>query len=183
MQERIPAAVLVAVPYGQMVKNLFKPMGDLASSCMHASVGISGEAAELMVAGSIENVVEELGDVAFYVEAYYQQLGGRTPITLASNDPVNSVLGLGNLTTAVAVCAGELLDLTKKAWAYSAPLKEDAVRYELLRLEVMLRRACDLFGLQFEDVLGANQAKLGKRYPDGVYADEAAMRRADKQLE
>lgn len=61
MEQRIPATVLKTVPYDQMVRNLFKDMGSKEASFLHAAIGISGETAELLVANSIENIVEELG--------------------------------------------------------------------------------------------------------------------------
>lgn len=50
---QIPTKTLVLVPYDQMVRNLFKPMGTQAATVLHAAVGIAGEVAELLVAGSI----------------------------------------------------------------------------------------------------------------------------------
>lgn len=57
------------------------------------------------------------------------------------------------------------------------------MRYELLRLQLMLGAMRELLSVQLVDVLGANQAKLGKRYPEGVYTDRDAQQRADKQGE
>lgn len=173
---------LVAVPYGRMVANLFKPMGSLAATALHAAVGIAGEAAELAAARRIEDVVEELGDVEFYVEAYYQTVGGRddgVEVVVERPDPCYD-LTLATAAMGVSVAAGNLLDLTKKAWVYGKPLDLQAVRYQLMRIEVMMETVRELFSVRRADVLGANQAKLGKRYPDGVYADAAAQQRADK---
>lgn len=176
---------LVAVPYGQMVRNLFKPMGSLAATALHAAVGIAGEAAELASARTIEEVVEELGDIEFYVEAYYQTVGGRddgVEVVVERPDPCYDGT-LGTAAHAVAVLAGGLLDLTKKAWVYEKPLDLQAVRYQLMRLEIMMETLRELVSVRRADVLGANQAKLGKRYPDGVYADRDAQQRADKSTD
>ncbi|UYA98735.1 putative nucleotide pyrophosphohydrolase [Xanthomonas phage vB_Xar_IVIA-DoCa5] len=187
MDKRIPARTLVVVPYPQMIRNLFKPMGSDAATRVHAAVGIAGEAAELIIASSIENIVEELGDIEFYVEAYYQALGGRRTaladeLSLQTGDPSGNQV-LGTVTIAIAATAGALLDLTKKSWVYEKPFDanaERAVRYELLRLEVMMGQLREMIGVRQVDVLGANQGKLGKRYPDGVYTDKAAQERIDK---
>lgn len=187
MDKRIPARTLVVVPYDQMIRNLFKTMDSPATTRIHAAVGISGEAAELIIASSIENIVEELGDIEFYVEAYYQAIGGRRSkladeLALEVNDPCGHQV-LGTVTIAISSTAGRLLDLTKKSWVYEKPFDDNAeraIRYELLRLEVMMGQVREMIGVRQVDVLGANQGKLGKRYPDGVYTDKAAQERVDK---
>lgn len=181
MGNTIPTRTLVAVPYDQMVRNLFKPMESAAATVLHAAVGIAGESAELIVANSIENVVEEMGDIEFYIEAAFQATGGRNfeeLIVPGSDMAQNQVLS--TVTIAIASSAGRLLDYAKKSWVYNQELNLNAFRYELLRLELMLETLRDLVGVRRPDVLRSNQAKLGKRYPEGVYTDAAAQERADK---
>lgn len=70
--------------YAKFVNGLFKQMGTPASSLMHATVGISGEAGELLDAAKKhwvygkeldrENIIEELGDLRFYYQAVLNQL-------------------------------------------------------------------------------------------------------------
>ena len=186
-EQRIPAIVLRTVPYGQMVAALFKRMGSREASLLHAAIGISSETAELLVADSIENIVEELGDMEFYIEAGYQVLGGRRSaladeLVLEAADPAHHQV-LGTVTIAMSTTAGRLLDLAKKGWVYNKPLDDNAkraVRYELMRLECMMEQLLDMVGVRRPDVLRTNQTKLGKRYPQGVYTDQAAQVRADK---
>jgi hypothetical protein len=172
---------LVAKPYHQMVRDLVKPMGSFQADVLHAAVGISGECAELAVARSINDIVLELGDVEFYVEALFQAIGGRMgakPIVLDDNDPAGGQC-LSTVCLHMVVVAGHLLDKAKKAWVYGGLLNEHGVRLDLLRLEVAMRTLRDLVSVQQSDVLRANQTKLGKRYPDQVYTDAAAIARAD----
>ena len=187
-EQRVPATVLRTVPYDQMVANLFKHMGSREASLLHAAIGISGEAVELSVADSIENIVEELGDMEFYIEAGYQVLGGRRSaladeLVLEASDPAQRQV-LGSVTIAMSAAAGRLLDLAKKGWVYNKPLDDNAeraVRYELMRLECMMEQLLDMVGVRRPDVLRTNQTKLGKRYPYGVYTiDPAAQVRADQ---
>lgn len=181
---QIPIRTLVAVPYDQMVRNLFKPMDTQAATVLHAAVGISGEVAELLVATSIENIVEEMGDVEFYVEAVFQATGGRNfeEILVEGHDMAHHQV-LSTVGIALSVSAGRLLDFAKKAWVYNQEPNLRAIRYELLRIQLMLGALRELVSVQLVDVLGANQAKLGKRYPEGVYTDKAAQQRADKPSE
>lgn len=186
-KQRIPATVLRTVPYDHMVDNLFKHMGSREASLLHAAVGISSETAELLVADSIENIVEELGDLEFYIAAGYRVLGGRHSalahgLVLEASDPAQHQV-LGTVTIAMSTTAGRLLDLAKKGWVYGKPLDDNAeraIRYELMRLERMMEQLLDMVGVRRPDVLRANQTKLGKRYPRGVYTDQAAQVRADK---
>uniref|UniRef100_UPI001C2E35C1 MazG nucleotide pyrophosphohydrolase domain-containing protein n=1 Tax=Staphylococcus aureus TaxID=1280 RepID=UPI001C2E35C1 len=73
------------IPYAQMVENLFKTMGDEASTLMHAAVGVSGESGELLDAVKKHwvykkpldavNVLEELGDQLFYMQKILNMFG------------------------------------------------------------------------------------------------------------
>lgn len=62
---------------------------------LHAAIGISGEAGELLDAVKkhviynkdldVDNVIEELGDLEFYIEALRQRIGVDRSVVLASN--------------------------------------------------------------------------------------------------
>lgn len=83
------------VPYHKMVASLFKEMGKPSDNIMHAAVGISGEAGELLDAVKKmwaynkpldrANVIEELGDIEFYLQAIRNALGLRREETLQAN--------------------------------------------------------------------------------------------------
>ena len=51
----------------------------------HMATGIIGEAAELIVADSRGNIIEEIGDIKFYIEGMLQGIGAN------SNDPINTI--------------------------------------------------------------------------------------------
>ena len=67
------------IPYGKFVATLAKKMPSIVEDRLHAAVGISGEAGELLDAVKknwvynkeldSENVKEELGDLMFYITA------------------------------------------------------------------------------------------------------------------
>ena len=90
------------INYAEMVKALAKPGADIIAALtpatmhnLHMAVGVSGEAGELLDAvkkSTIytkeldrENVVEELGDLEFYMEGLRQQLGITREETIAHN--------------------------------------------------------------------------------------------------
>lgn len=182
---RIDSRTLVVVPYPQMVRNLFKDMGSPTANLLHAVVGLAGEVGELLTAASINEIVLEMGDIEFYVEAAYQHTGGRNfqpELVLEGHDmshhQVFSTIGL-----ALSISASRLLGFAKRAWIYQEEPNLNAVRYELMRVELMLGTMRELVRVNRVDVLGANQAKLGKRFPEGVYTDRDAAAQADQSGE
>lgn len=80
----------------------------------------------------------------------------------------------------VAGEAGELLDAVKKVWVYCKPLDVPNAIEELGDLEFHMEALRQLIGVSREEVLQANQEKLAKRYPGGVYSDQYAQMRLDK---
>lgn len=81
----------------------------------------------------------------------------------------------------VAGEAGELLDAVKKVWAYGKPLDVPNALEELGDLEFYMEALRQHIGVTREEVLQANQEKLAKRYPGGVYSDQYAQMRLDKE--
>jgi len=90
------------ITHPELVAALAKPGDQIVSSLtaeaahmLHMAVGISGEAGELLDAvkkAAIyckpidrENVIEELGDLEFYMEGLRQGLGITREVTLAAN--------------------------------------------------------------------------------------------------
>ena len=71
--------------YDAFVAMLFKPLHDQKLDLLHGTVGISGEAGELLDAIKkhwiynkpldVTNVIEELGDLRFYMQAVMNVLG------------------------------------------------------------------------------------------------------------
>lgn len=79
----------------QLVIDLFKDMGSHSANLMHAVVGISGESGELLDAVKkhwaynkpldMENIIEELGDIEFYMRALRKLLNiSREQVLLAN---------------------------------------------------------------------------------------------------
>lgn len=88
--------------YPDMVKALAKPGKDILASLtplkchlLHMAVGVSGEAGELIDAVKkaaiygkaldVDNVIEEMGDIEFYLEGLRQGLGVTREQCLAAN--------------------------------------------------------------------------------------------------
>lgn len=90
------------MPYCAFVHNLIKPGEDIIKSLtpekanlLHMAVGVAGEAGELLDAVKkhvvyekeidLENVIEELGDLEFYMQGIRTQLGIQRELVLMAN--------------------------------------------------------------------------------------------------
>lgn len=178
------------VPFPDMVKALFKatpgltpahrPTDYIADSLMHAAVGIAGEASELILACTShdeENVLEELGDARFYMQAVWNYFGWEMASFSAAKVPASYPQ---DDLLCFSIAAGELLDVVKKVWVYNKPLDVLAIDNAMNILVHLYNALLVKYNLQDQQVQHANQSKLGKRYPQGVYTDADAQARADK---
>ena len=76
---------VVSISYARMVGCLAKEMGHATLNMLHASVGVSGESGELLDAVKkvwvynkdmdLDNIIEELGDLEFYMQYLRLELG------------------------------------------------------------------------------------------------------------
>lgn len=98
--------------------------------------------------------------------------------TTGMNEQAEAIL---HAAIGVAGEAGELLDAVKKVWAYGKPLDLPNAIEELGDLEFYMEALRQHIGVTREEVLQANQEKLAKRYPNGVYSDLPAQSRLDKE--
>jgi len=175
--------VLKALPYAVMVSNLFKRGSNQVEELMHAAIGLSGEAAEFAEADGLQNAIEELGDLEFYAEAFRQKLGiSEEEVVLArmAQSATEAKVTLGTMIHHLSVVTGDILDHTKKCWVYGHQ-PESATFVELFgRFEGITLQVRDILGVNRQVILDANQAKLGKRFPEGVYSGADALARADK---
>lgn len=179
------------VTYDAMVAALFnaKP-NHVMDGRMHAAIGIIGEVIEILGAHSPANLIEEFGDLEFYLEAYCQQadlIYRRGGIAQASMDYL--LQSANNLTAhasqhedTLLYAAGDLLDYTKKIWVYHKdpqPL-EDGIVALLGKIHGALTALYTSMEITREQVLRLNQEKLAARFPDGVYTNYHAQARLDK---
>lgn len=190
------------INHADMVKVLAKSGETIADELtgenahlLHMAVGISGEAAELLAAFEtpaetgapidMENVLEELGDLEFYIEGLRQGLGV-TRKTIRDTFPSvmltpNGDYDSGWFAVKISIRSGEILDLIKKVVVYQKDVELDKIVKELSSLETVLDALRDSCDITYEECLEANIAKLGKRYEGFKYSDSAAQTRADKQ--
>lgn len=160
---------------------------------IHATLGIVGELGELL--GGIEyafanavkldvaNILEELGDLEFFLENFRATAG------ITRDEVLNCETVCQRPTNAVRQCAHmlvygtDLMDHVKKAVIYRKPINREAIIVNLSKIEYILVWLYPLFELTREQALEANMDKLAKRYDGFQYTDQRAQDRADKPEE
>lgn len=90
-----PTAIITPAEYAAFVARLFVKRNEGGDGIMHAAVGIAGEGGEVLDAAKklwvyskpldLGNVIEELGDIEFYMQAMRSLLGISRNEVLAAN--------------------------------------------------------------------------------------------------
>lgn len=186
----------MTITHPELVAALVKPGATIAAEMTaaeadlwHGATGVAGETTEILEAVlaaelsdellDMDNMLEELGDVEFYVEQVRQNLGINRADTLCLSDDAGATNLFDDAAT-LAVIGGHLLDLAKKVAIYKKPADMDAFTGTLARLEVAMARMRKHTGYTRDESLTGNIAKLSVRYASLSYSNEAAQVRADK---
>lgn len=112
------ATQVVRMPYDEFVCNLVKDMGSITNDRLHAAVGIAGEAGELLDAIKKNwaygkpidtvNIIEELGDLEFYITAMRQLIGiSRQSVIQQNTDKLAKRYDGGVYTDAAAIARAD----------------------------------------------------------------------------
>lgn len=131
---------------------------------LHASIGSMTESVELMGFTDQSNLVEELGDICWYIAIALDTL---KPASLESK-LVPMATGLTEKAAIRAICdeSAVMLDSVKKWMFYGKQVdRVDFVASCNVVLH-LIRELCNMRGIQFCDVLKANIRKLEVRYPE-----------------
>jgi NTP pyrophosphatase (non-canonical NTP hydrolase) len=90
------------------------------------------------------------------------------------------MLALATWGLGVSGEAGEVSDLIKKHIGHSAPLDRDKLLLELGDVLWYVSAIAQHCGLTLEQVAKANEDKLARRFPGGVFTPQAAAAKADE---
>jgi len=88
---------------------------------------------------------------------------------------------LDHMAKGISGEAGEILDAIKKHTVYQKPLDIINIREELGDLEFFMEGLRQILGINRDEILAENVAKLSKRFHKGAYSNEQAQERADKK--
>lgn len=175
----------LAKPGAAILDGLTPAMADL----WHAATGVATETGELCEALlnfhnsrelDMENLIEELGDIEFYLQQLRTNLGvTRDEVLDSEADFIYSPEPI-EMAAIVAVAGGNILDFVKKIVVYQKAVDRDALITILGKLEGPLMTIRHMSGVEQDEVLAANIAKLSVRYASMTYTDADAQNRADK---
>lgn len=185
------------IKHPEMVATLVKPGAVIAAEMeaaeadlWHGATGVAGETTEILEAVlthiyedtplDYENMVEELGDMEFYLEQVRQNLGiGRCK----DYDNWAATDTLSYVTSRLVVSGGALLDLAKKVAIYKKDRLDLITDFTiaLANIEWAMAQIRRITGITYEQAIAGNIAKLGVRYAGFKYTDNAAQVRADKK--
>ena len=178
-----PELVAALAKSGQAIMDEMTPQ---AMHCLHMAVGVSGEVGELCQAfeqagasGNLDmdNLIEELGDLEFYLEGLRQGLRlTRADVDAVYVPKVSGAIPLEGLV----IHAANLLDLVKKYSIYVKPVDMPNIMNELRALDLCMSGIYSDGGLDSAMVLQRNIDKLTVRYSSGSYSNQQAQTRADK---
>ncbi len=171
------------VTFEKMVQILSKPGEEIlqvltADDChaLHMLMGIAGEWAEVVAFESIQNLIEELGDIEFYNEGLRQCFGIHYSEVSDFSPSLEYEPGI--------VCIGEIVDIVKKNVIYRKPLDRKALVCAMRKFEISLYQLRENYNIDRNTVLSKNMEKLltgeKARYKLGLYTDEQAQTRQDK---
>lgn len=177
----------------EMVLNLKKPGQDILdswdapkASAAHMLIGLADEVFELMQAivgytksgtddlAERENLVEESGDLIFYIKGIVQDLQ-LVPILLNAKGNYNEDITLADSMLKV-------ITSVKRHLIYGQDLDASTLEEGLQELaDYVVHGVCATVSVTIDEMLEYNLKKLTKgRYKEG-YSDEAATVRADKE--
>lgn len=176
-------------------------LSDESTHLWHMATGVSGEATEIMSAlyddgvevwedVDIDNMVEELGDIDFYMEGVYHGVEyiHMLHINAMANanlywDRTDRLEAARYTAVRLQIAAGSVLDLIKKVAIYNkplAPLKQQILDY-LFDMNIWLTILLEICDSSRYASRQHNMEKLETRYPNYGYSNEHAQARADKQ--
>ncbi len=207
-QSNYDSSLAIFQEHSEMVKRLAKPSeallaGQVGSDRPHlehmafALLIEIGEVAEPLVAlaneanihtenhdGLIENVLEELGDIEFFMSGIRQPLGFDRLDLREDEERFSFVGDLPDIILGLLISASHLCDPFKKHAVYGkelTPAMHESARLAFIEVEEALRVIRSILGFSLPQVLEANMKKLGQRYSSGTYSDAQAIARADKE--
>lgn len=139
----------------------------------HALLGITSEIAEVRDTTETPDLVEEYGDMFWYLN-----LG-----CAALNTSIDEIELIGyegdalDPIDAIVIQQGIIADKLKRAIYYGKEFEYDDVLKALAKIKINLIIACEDIEENYEDVLDANIRKLSQRYPDLKFDAERAINR------
>lgn len=190
------------ITHPELVKALVKEpraimstLSESTTDLWHGATGVAGEGGELLAAIAMdpalideENVIEECGDILFYMEQIVQrvndyhhfELNFKAAYERAQTLPI-SPSDLLTYAILVATNACDVLDAVKKTAIYNKALDFDRLHQAMHGVALGVTTILLAYGYSINTALEHNIKKLSVRYEGLQYSDAAAGERADKK--
>ena len=172
--------------YADFVRKLFNRSGDLSKDYTHAILGVVTEIHEYLTATDEVNGLEELGDLAFYIEALAQVVfdaTGERPVRDKEADEglARTIMDTENLGLLISNMSTDLLDSAKRWVGYGKqPPSLSGEFNNALNLVSFVNAVGPFPSSDLARIKAVNMAKLLKRYPGGEFdAYRAVVRDLD----
>lgn len=138
---------------------------------LHACMGLSAEAAELLEPKA--HIGEELGDICWYLAIGFHAMGlNLSSMHFEASELESSMAGRQE----IALLAGDALNQMKRRLFYGALDHQAPLAAAFASLLGAVHSLCEFCGIELEDVLDRNIAKLKIRYP-AKFTTESALNR------
>lgn len=143
---------------------------------LHAAMGLCTEVGELFEVESEQHLIEEVGDVFWYLALAHDALGldferDEIEIDLDTWNPRGE-----SPIESLSIYTTDLLDMVKKQVFYGRPIDLQKAELTLFTLKAVLKAALIMEDIDPKAVLQANVNKLTTRYPE-KFTEEAANNR------
>lgn len=190
-QQELTPAQLTELTYVGFVGGKAKPGYEIQRTLtpqkchlLHMAIGVVGEVNELLNNTSRENVIEECGDMEFFLiglQVSTTDFGAvwtsDHELAYLVDDP--KMFNPVHTYKRMADASNEILDLIMKHAIRNKPLAAQKITDHMRALHYQLASIYKYIGVTRAEVLEENKKKLDVRYAAG-YSDAAAEARADK---
>lgn len=151
---------------------------------LHASLGLATEIEELLINYDVEmdrtNILEEMGDVCWYISIYYREYPN-------IKEPLESEIEIGGSPKDIIMdmlkSILKLQDIIKKKIFYNKNIDEDIVGKLVTEIDVDIRKYLKLNDIKIEDVWEKNINKLKARYGEKFSSERAINRDLETERE
>jgi len=144
---------------------------------LHAALGLATEIEELLVnySGNIDhiNVLEEIGDITWYLSVFYREYPEIENIKVTTNLEVKTPQ---DLIMSMLKCILQIQDLIKKKLYYNKPINQEVMNTLVATIDSDIRMYLSIYNLNIEEVWEKNIEKLRSRYGEKFSSERAINR-------
>ncbi len=150
---------------------------------LHAAMGLCTEVGELFELESEQHLIEEMGDIFWYLALAHDALGLDFNATVIEQDLSDWEPRGETPLDSFTIYSTDLLDMVKKQVFYGRPIDIQKAEMTLFSLKVAMTVGLENEGFSVADILDANVAKLSKRYAEKFSEDAANNRDVKAEYE